>query len=103
VSTLSEKAPQDVDTAGPVSVKRTDAGHALKLTAHTTGTPIAADDLPHIFDRFYRSDKARTSGTGGFGLGLAIARETARAHEGDITCTSTEADGTTFLVTLPIA
>ena len=61
------------------------------------------DKLEKIFDRFYRSDKARTSGTGGFGLGLAIARETARAHEGDITCASTEADGTTFKVTLPVA
>ena len=103
VSTLIENALKYVDKDGTVSVKLTEAGHALKLTVHNTGTPIAADDLPHIFDRFYRSDKARTSGTGGFGLGLAIARETARAHEGDITCTSTEADGTTFLVTLPIA
>ena len=102
VSTLIENALKYVNSGGTVSVKLARSGRTLALTVHNTGTPIAADDLPHIFDRFYRSDKARTSGTGGFGLGLAIARETARAHDGDITCTSTEADGTAFLVKLPV-
>ena len=103
VSTLIENALKYVDDGGTVSVKLARTGRTLNLTVRNTGTPIAADDLPHIFDRFYRSDKARTSGTGGFGLGLAIARETARAHEGDITCTSTETNGTAFVVTLPLA
>lgn len=103
VSTLIENALKYVDAGGTVSVKLVRSGRSLSLTVHNTGAPIAADDLPHIFDRFYRSNKARTSGTGGFGLGLAIARETARAHDGDIACTSTEADGTAFKVTLPIA
>ena len=63
---------------------------------------ISPEDLPHIFDRFYRTDKARTSGTGGYGLGLAIAREIAGEHDGDITCTSNATEGTTFTVTLPV-
>ena len=61
-------------------------------------------DRPHLFDRFYRADKARThnavdsenDGAGGYGLGLAIARDIAQAHKGAIAVTSTAQEGTTF-------
>jgi signal transduction histidine kinase len=68
-----------------------------------TGAPISAEDLPHVFDRFYRADKARTSGKGGYGLGLSIAQTIARDHGGDITVASSAADDTVFTVTLPLA
>ncbi len=73
----------------------------MRLTVHNTGAIIAPEDLPHVFDRFYRADKARTRESGSYGLGLAIARDVAREHGGDIVATSAEGEGTTFTVTLP--
>lgn len=74
----------------------------IVLKVQNEGAPISEEDLPHLFDRFYRADKARTSGKGGYGLGLAIGREIAREHDGDITVTSTEEDGTVFTVMIPL-
>ena len=70
-----------------------------------TGMGIPAEDLPYIFDRFYRVDKARArgqSGKGGAGLGLAIAKWIAQAHGGNIDVTSKVGEGTTFTIILPI-
>ena len=103
VSTIVENAFKYVNEGGAVNVSLRRSGKTATLAIRNTGSTISADDLPHIFDRFYRTDKARTSGAGGFGLGLAISREIARSHNGDITCASSENEGTTFTVTLPIA
>ena len=102
VSTLIENALKYVDESGEVSVDLKSAGKTCSLAIRNTGSTISPEDLPHIFDRFYRTDKARTSGEGGYGLGLAIAREIAREHDGDITCASSPDAGTTFTVTLPV-
>ena len=102
-STLIENATKYVEVGGTVRVALAKIGSNAVLTVTNTGQTIAQEDLPHIFDRFYRTDKARTSGTGGFGLGLAIARETARAHNGDITVQSSVTEGTTFRATLPLS
>ena len=102
-STLIENASKYVNPAGSVSVMLSQSGKNAQFEVSNTGQIIAADDLPHIFDRFYRTDKARSSDAGGFGLGLAIARETARTHGGDIVAKSDEHTGTTFTVTLPLA
>jgi signal transduction histidine kinase len=66
-----------------------------------TGPGIAPEDLPHIFERFYRSDESRTGS--GAGLGLAIAKELIEAQHGRIGVTSTVGKGSTFTVTLPLA
>ncbi len=66
-----------------------------------TGVGIPSRDLTRVFERFYKSDKARASG--GSGLGLAIAKHTVQAHHGQIWATSREGEGTTFFVSLPLA
>jgi two-component system phosphate regulon sensor histidine kinase PhoR len=60
---------------------------------------ISKEDLPHIFERFYKADKARSQG--GSGLGLAIAKHTIQAHGGSISVKSEEGKGSTFSFTLP--
>lgn len=102
VSTLIENALKYVDEKGVVTITLSANDRKSILEISNTGTAISKEDIPHIFDRFYRTDKARTSGTGGYGLGLAIAREIAREHNGDITCESNEKAGTVFTMTLPL-
>lgn len=75
--------------------------HAL-FAATSQGEPIPEEDLPHVFDRFWRSDKARARSTGGYGLGLAIAKGIAESHGGKIWATSDDVRGTSFYVKLPI-
>ena len=73
-----------------------------QLTVSDTGVGIPAEDLPHIFDRFYRVDKARSRAQGGSGLGLAIAKWIVQAHGGGIGVESTPGQGTTFRISLPL-
>lgn len=83
-----------------IEVKLSKSANRITLSVTNQGNVIDQADLPHLFERFYRSDKARNRETGGFGLGLAIAKGIAEAHGGTISATSSEADGTTFMVTL---
>ncbi|HEU0292721.1 MAG TPA: HAMP domain-containing sensor histidine kinase [Anaerolineales bacterium] len=82
-----------------VWVRRTD--QAVEVTVSDTGEGIRADDLPHVFERFYRAEKSRNRGTGGAGLGLAIARGIVQAHGGDIQVESKIGKGTQFTFHLP--
>ncbi|RMG99278.1 MAG: HAMP domain-containing protein [Chloroflexi bacterium] len=72
------------------------------VSVSDTGVGIPAEDLPYIFDRFYRVDKARNRKQGGTGLGLAIAKWIAEAHGGKIQVESTVGEGTTFTVLIPL-
>lgn len=86
-----------------VSLSKKNGWAYLKIS--DTGMGIPAEDLPYIFDRFYRVDKARAraqSGQGGAGLGLAIAKWIAQAHGGNIDVTSQVGEGTTFTIILPV-
>lgn len=74
---------------------------SVEIEVADTGPGIHPAHLPHLFERFYRVDKARSRSSGGNGLGLAIAREIALAHGGDITVHSAPGKGATFIVRLP--
>jgi two-component system sensor histidine kinase BaeS len=82
-----------------VLVDRQDAW--VRLQVADTGSGIAPEDLPHVFDRFYRGDRSRSRAGGGAGLGLAITRQIVTAHGGRIEVASPPGAGTTFTVTLP--
>ncbi|MNP64315.1 Alkaline phosphatase synthesis sensor protein PhoR [compost metagenome] len=72
------------------------------VSVSDTGEGISAEELPLIFDRFYKVDRARTHETHSSGLGLAISQKIVEAHNGTIEVTSTLGEGTTFTVTLPL-
>ena len=75
---------------------------AVVLVVSDNGPGIPEEDIPRIFERFYRVDKARSRATGGTGLGLSIVKQTVQSHGGNITATSIEGKGTTFEIELPI-
>lgn len=83
---------------GPIQVAAQNTGEEVLVTIRDSGIGIAQEDLPHIFERFYRADKARTRG--GLGLGLAIAQKIVEKHNGRITVDSTPGNGTTVSIYL---
>lgn len=102
---LLDNAIKYAAVGSTVTVSLQRDGRRCTLAVNNKGDVIAPDDLEHIFDRFYRSDKARTrqpGNKGGFGLGLAIAQGIATSHKGKISATSNAEGGTTFTVTLPL-
>ena len=101
VRTLVDNATKYATKGTAVSVRLKRADRHVVLTVNNASAPMDPDDLEHIFDRFYRSDKARSrEETGGFGLGLAICKGIVDAHGGSITAASTAEEGTTFTITL---
>jgi heavy metal sensor kinase len=87
---------------GSVTVWTRQTAGAARIEVADTGIGIPAEAIPHVFDRFYRVDKARSRDAGGSGLGLSIARAIVEAHGGDITCTSEPGTGSMFVITLPV-
>lgn len=100
VHILIDNACKYAGESGYVKVCLRREGGTIKLEVCNSGKPIPAEDLPHIFERFYRSDKARTqqNQSGGYGLGLAIAKSIADRHKAQISAASSEEGGTTFTV-----
>jgi two-component system phosphate regulon sensor histidine kinase PhoR len=85
---------------GKITIGSEVKNNYLFVSISDTGTGIPDDDLPHIFERFYKVDKARSGG--GTGLGLSIAKHIIRAHGGDIRVESVEGRGSTFIFSLPL-
>ncbi|EEL49047.1 hypothetical protein bcere0022_37170 [Bacillus cereus Rock3-44] len=88
---------------GTVSVALLEDEHNAYIKVSDTGIGISTEEIPRIFERFYRVDKARSRNTGGTGLGLSIVKHLVEAHHGTITVDSTVGEGTTFTVALPKA
>jgi len=90
---------------GRLELALTVRDHVATVAVRDTGIGISAADLPYIFDRFWRADRARSRAAerGGFGLGLAISQYIAQAHGGALTVHSRLGRGSTFTVTLPVA
>ncbi|WP_284749723.1 sensor histidine kinase [Amycolatopsis sp. RTGN1] len=101
VGNLVSNAVRHTPAGGSVEVRGRRDGDDVVIEVADTGAGIAPEDLPHVFDRFWRADKARTRGTGGSGLGLAIVRKLAEAHGGTATAVSVPGQGSTFTLRLP--
>jgi len=86
---------------GEVKVHAWRTGAGVEVTVSDSGEGIRAEDLPHIFESFYRGEKSRSRATGGAGLGLAISRGIVQAHGGEITVQSEPGNGSRFAFTLP--
>ncbi len=100
---LIANAIQYTPFGGEVFLNLSRSAEYAKLIVRDTGPGIPAEDLPYIFERFYRAEKSRTrSGVAGFGLGLSIAHWIVEQHGGKIEVSSREGKGTTFAIWLPL-
>jgi len=100
-SILLDNAVKYTPAGGCIGVRLASVDGDAVVEVRDTGIGIASGDLPHIFERFYRSDKARARETGGIGLGLAIARWIAEMHDATIRVDSAPGSGSVFTVTFP--
>lgn len=87
---------------GVITVRARPDRDGIVVEVQDSGSGIAADDLPHVFERFYRGDRSRSRRAGGAGLGLTIARELVAAHGGHLSVESQPNDGARFIIHLPI-
>ncbi len=86
---------------GTVGIELSVSDREVKIIVRDNGSGISAEDLPYIFERFYRADKSRNRSTGGSGIGLTIAKSLVEAHNGKIEVKSELGKGTEFIVSLP--
>lgn len=99
---LMENASKYTQEGGTIRVRLVRSGRDAILTVSDNGPGIPKEDQAHIFDRFYRVDKARSRDTGGTGLGLSIVHQMVLMHGGTVSVESEEGNGATFTVELPI-
>ncbi len=99
---LLDNAVKYTPPGGEISVALSSQNGNARIVVIDTGIGIPAEALPHIFDRFYRVDKARSRALGGAGLGLSIARWIVEAHGGSLSVSSSVGRGSTFTVDLPL-
>lgn len=103
VYNIIDNAIKYTPRGGEVHCTLARSGRKAVVRVSDTGVGIPEEDLPHIFDRFYRVDKARSRETGGTGLGLSIVKQFVLLHGGTIDAKSAPGKGTTFIIELPLA
>jgi len=102
ITNLLVNAIQYNKEGGRVTLSVAEEGTEAVLKVADTGIGMGQEDQAHVFERFFRADKARSREAGGSGLGLAICRSIVEAHHGTISFTSEPGKGTTFTVRLPV-
>ena len=100
---LMQNACKFVGNDGVIAIETGRRGQFLEITVRDNGEGIAKEELPHIFDKFFRSEKSRSRDHGGAGLGLAICKEIVAGHGGEIRAESEPGKGTAISFTLPAA
>ncbi|GLV58431.1 hypothetical protein KDH_52640 [Dictyobacter sp. S3.2.2.5] len=100
---LLDNARRHTNGGGHISVDAAKKDGQVRISVRDTGVGIDKEDLPHIFERFYRADRSRAAKTGGSGLGLAIVKAIVTTHGGKVWAESTPGQGTTVIFTLPLA
>ena len=101
VSILLDNALKYSDENGTISLKAHPKGKGVCLEVYNTAESVETENLGRLFDRFYRADKSRNSQTGGYGIGLSIAKAVTEAHKGKITAASADGKSLTVTVVLP--
>ncbi|PYZ94466.1 PAS domain-containing sensor histidine kinase [Salipaludibacillus keqinensis] len=101
LTNLIDNAIRHTPDGGVVTLRLASYHNGVKLEVEDTGAGIPEEDLPFVFERFYKADKARTRGRAGTGLGLAIVKNIVDAHRGKVSAHSRMNEGTTFSVFLP--
>ncbi len=102
IRNLIDNAITYSDEEGEIEIAAETRDKEVKISVKDNGLGIPENDVPHVFDRFYRVDSSRSRETGGSGLGLTIAKEIVEAHGGTIEVNSSEGEGTEFTFTLPL-
>jgi signal transduction histidine kinase len=98
---LTSNAVKYTGSGGRIEVTLSDAEDSVVFSISDNGAGIPEEEIPYIFERFYRADKSRNRNTGGTGIGLAIVRSIVGAHGGKLDVVSKPGEGSTFLFTLP--
>ncbi|MFO7679393.1 MAG: ATP-binding protein [Chloroflexota bacterium] len=100
---LVDNGLRHTPAGGKVLVTAVQDAHLVRISVTDTGPGIPPEDLPHLFDRFWRGDKSRSRHSGGSGLGLSIVQQIAEHHGGSVTAVSPDGMGAVFTLTLPLA
>ena len=99
---LIDNAIKYTPEGGEIEIRVRPSQNTAVLEVVDSGVGISAESLPHLFERFYRADKARSRNSGGAGLGLAIVKAICSAHGAEIKIVSSEGRGSSFSVELPL-
>jgi len=102
LSNLLDNAIKYTSSGGRITVGARPGATHIEVFVRDTGMGIPPEDLPRLFERFYRVDKARSREMGGTGLGLSIVKHLVAAHDGSIRVESRPNEGSTFFFTLPV-